>query len=84
MGLEKNKQLWLPMRLRVLNLIKNRSKLGLKTSSLDLYHIINEDIKISRYTVYYHLNSLEEDREIFSEVIRKKEAYEKPTKYYFI
>ena len=79
-----NKQLWLPMRLRILNLIKNRSKLGLKTDSLTLYEIINEDTPISRYTVYYHLNSLENDLEIISEIVRKKEAYLKPTKFYFI
>ena len=74
---------YIPTDKRIVSIIKNRSKLGLLTDSLELINILREDIYLSRYSVYYHLKKLTDKKIIYFHILNKKIACNKPTKYYF-
>jgi hypothetical protein len=68
---------------RIYSIIKNRSKLNLLSTASDIIDILREDIFLSRYSVYFHLNKLNKKELIYFKIIPKKNACNKPTKYYF-
>ena len=63
---------YIPTDKRIVSIIKNRSKLGLLTDSLELINILREDIYLSRYSVYYHLKKLTDKKIIDFHILNKK------------
>lgn len=74
---------YIPTEKRIYSIIKNRSKLNLYSDASEIINILREDIFLSRYSVYFHLNKLIKKDLIFFKIINKKSACNKPTKYYF-
>ena len=53
---------YIPTEKRILSIIKNRSKLNLLSTASDIIDILREDIFLSRFSVYYHLKKLSENK----------------------
>ena len=75
---------YIPTEKRILSIIKNRSKLNLLSTASEVHAILKEDIYLSRYSVYFHLNKLSEINLIQFKIIPKKKRLQQTDKILFL